>query len=70
MKDLDIKEVKVVNISSRFRPFVFLIKNDDSFYEYRNPVLSLNKLANDWDTFRLLNVDMVDSSNKCNTFVI
>jgi len=58
LKNLDVKEIKVVNVSSRFRPLVFLIKNDDSFYEFRNPVLSLNKMANEWSAFRLLHEDI------------
>ncbi len=58
LKYLDIKEIKVVNVSSRFRPLLFLIRNDDTFYEYRNPVQTLNRMANEWNTFRQLKEDI------------
>jgi len=58
LKSLDIREVKVLNITSRIRPLVFLIKDDNSFYEYRNPVNVLTKFANEWSVFRKLNPDV------------
>ncbi len=58
LKNLEIKEVKIVNVNSRYRPLVFLLKNDDTFYEYRNPVIALNRMATEWNSFRQLNDDV------------
>lgn len=58
LKSLDIREVKVININSRYRPLIFLIKTDDTFYEYRNPVVLLTRFANEWNSFRQLNNDV------------
>lgn len=54
LKKLDIYEIKVVEVSNRFRPQVFLVKNDGTFYEARFALSIIQTLAIDWGNFRVL----------------
>ena len=50
----DIKSINVIENINRFRPIVFLVKTDGTFYETRYALHIIRNLAEDWDTFRLL----------------
>ena len=52
LKRLDIKEIQVVEKINRFRPIVFFVKNDGTFYETRYNIQIIQRLASDWNSFR------------------
>lgn len=52
LKKLDIKSINVVENINRFRPMVFLIKTDGTFYETRYALNIIQNLAENWSTFR------------------
>ena len=58
LSELQIEEVKLVTIGSRYRPYLYLIRNDNTFYEYRLPVTNLTHMANEWNSFRILGEDV------------
>lgn len=55
IKAVEISEVKTITINSRYRPLIFFMRNDNTFYEYRPPVNLLPRFANEWNSFRQLN---------------
>ena len=54
LKELSIKNVVISENVNRYRPVVFLVREDNSFYESRFPVNMISKMANEWNTFRQL----------------
>lgn len=54
LKELSIRNVVISENVNRYRPVVFLVREDDSFYESRFPVNMISKMANEWNTFRQL----------------
>lgn len=58
LKSFEIKEIKMFNLNSKDRPTIFLIKNDETFYELRPPFNFLTKFAKEWNLFRVLNNDV------------
>jgi len=58
LTELEIQEVKILNLNSRYRPFLYLIRNDNTFYEYRLPVTNLTRFANEWNSFKTLTYEV------------
>jgi hypothetical protein len=54
LERLDIKDIVLVDNTSRFRASAFLIKSDGSFYETRYSITAIQHLAIDWNSFRKL----------------
>jgi len=54
LKEINILSILVAEGTNRFRPTVYLINEDDTFYESRYPVNMITRIANDWNAFRLL----------------
>lgn len=53
LKRIEIKDIVVVETTNqRFRPTVYLIKNDGTFYEARYTLGGIQHIATDWSTFR------------------
>jgi hypothetical protein len=54
VQKIGIKEIKVIEASNRFRPLVYLIMNDGTFYESRFNFILIERLAKEWGYFRQL----------------
>lgn len=53
LKKNDIKDIVTLETTSqRFRPSVYLIKNDGTFYEARHSLGGIQSIATDWASFR------------------
>lgn len=54
LKKLEIKDIAVVENINRFRPVVFFVKTDGTFYESRYNLSMIKHLSSDWNNFRQL----------------
>lgn len=51
LEQLQIKEVKVMEIEDGYRPRMFFVKDDGTFYQSRFPLRSIENIRIDWDSF-------------------
>lgn len=54
LEKFDIIEITVIENTNRFRPLVFLVKRDGTFYESRYSLTIFQRMATDWENFRQL----------------
>ncbi len=52
LKRLDIKDIVVLENISRFRPVLFFVKNDGTFFESRINLSVIKNLSSDWNNFK------------------
>lgn len=59
MNQLEIKSITLTNSKFNFnRQILLLVKNDNTFYEFRYPISVYARFSSEWETFRQLNTEV------------